>query len=285
MVKKIFTWAFLVVVAVVLIMAQPVFAQLRMIDLGTLGGTKGQVNAINNAGQMAGISTTASEQWHAFFWSARGGMVDLGTLGNGEFSTASGINNSGQVIGESTTLAGDPFEDPTLWDTEHAFLWTAEGGMIDLGTLGGTLSRANAINDSGQVVGRSETASGESHAFLWTAEGGMVDLGTLGGPFSTAYLINNLGQVAGQGEIPSGEWHAFLWTAEGGMVDLSTLGGTYSIAYSINDFGQVIGGSETASGWEHAFFWTAEGGMVDLGTLGGSWSTAWCWGINNHGRS
>ena len=47
------------------------------------------------------------------------------------------------------------------------------------------------INNLGEVVGESATATGEMHAFLWTAADGMVDLGTLGGTFSTASGINN----------------------------------------------------------------------------------------------
>jgi len=39
--------------------------------------------------------------------------------------------------------------------------------MTDLGTLGGNFSGPVAINDRGQVVGYSTTASGELHAFLW----------------------------------------------------------------------------------------------------------------------
>lgn len=36
--------------------------------------------------------------------------------------------------------------------------------ITDLGTLGGTNSQAVAINDSGQVVGQSDLASGDTHA-------------------------------------------------------------------------------------------------------------------------
>ena len=49
-------------------------------------------------------------------------MVDLGTLGGD--STAFAVNNSGQVVGVSD-ISGN----------RHAFSWTRQGGMVDLGTL------------------------------------------------------------------------------------------------------------------------------------------------------
>ena len=80
---------------------------------------------------------------------------------------------------------------------KHAFLWTADTGMIDLGTLGGSTS-VTAINDRGDAVGTSATASGDLHAFVWTAETGMIDLGTLGADGSShAGGSNELGQVVG----------------------------------------------------------------------------------------
>ena len=52
--------------------------------------------------------------------------------------------------------------------------------MINLGTLGGNYSHAQDINEKGQIVGISETLTGDRHAFLWQ-NGSMIDLGTLGG--------------------------------------------------------------------------------------------------------
>src|SRR5436190_21671402 len=57
--------------------------------------------------------------------------------------------------------------------------YAAEGPFIpiDLGSLGGNAS-ANAVNDSGRVVGVVYGAA--SRAFSWTPAEGMIDLGTLG---------------------------------------------------------------------------------------------------------
>src|SRR5262249_7355676 len=161
-------------------------------------------------------------------------VTDLGTF------SASDLNNAGQVVGQAATTDG----------FNHAFLWD-NGTMIDLGTLGGTNSAANGINDLGQVVGVATLpADAGMDAFLITPPGGvwfqdsaldgrndfMIDLGTLStDSISVATAINNAGQVVGWGQDALGVSHAFLWDAVNGMTALRVPPGfTSSYASGIN---------------------------------------------------
>ena len=86
-----------------------------MTDLGTLGGPVSQGSAINAQGQVTGYAATASGSFHAFRWTASGGMRDLGTLGGPNSSGSGlGINARGQVTGFAAVASG----------FAHAFLWT-----------------------------------------------------------------------------------------------------------------------------------------------------------------
>jgi probable HAF family extracellular repeat protein len=176
-------------------------------DLGSLGRSDDPFSPdgayaedINDRGFAVGSSETAAGPQHAFLWSRRRGMIDLGTLG-GSFSSAFGINNKNQVVGVSKTAAGP----------QHAFLWS-KGEMMDLGTLGGDGSGAQAVNDGGQVVGTSTLASGVGRAFIWTAQDGMVALPSLtenGG--SGAIDINDRGTIVGTSTNANGWATAVMW--------------------------------------------------------------------------
>jgi probable HAF family extracellular repeat protein len=117
-----------------------------------------QVVALNERGQTAGLTDAAAEdRCHAALRSARGDIVDLGTLG-GTSSGAAAINDHGQVVG-SADLPGDAHRRAVLWE---------RGRTVDLGTPAGTDdSEARAVNERGQVAGYGISAdSTVSRAFL-----------------------------------------------------------------------------------------------------------------------
>ena len=64
---------------------------------------------------------------HAFIWNSSTGMVDLGTLPDGQDSFARAINDNGQVAGYAYLSDGV---------TTHGFIWTEATGMVDIGTPG-----------------------------------------------------------------------------------------------------------------------------------------------------
>src|SRR4030095_4411739 len=126
--------------------------------------------------------------------------------------------------------------------------------MMDLGTLGGDSSAAEAISDSGMVVGSSNKTLGATpHAFLWTQASGMRDLGTLGGTFSSAAALNNHGRVVRRSSIAGDlEARPYIWSAQSGMQDLTKLIPANSgwLLYSpvaINRYGQIAGNAARVS--------------------------------------
>ena len=285
--------------------------QYRLIDLGTFGGpNSGVPNLVVSISSQGAVivagDTTIPDPYPPNCWQSNclvshpglwqdGVLTDLGVLPGVNSGATNWINDHGVAAGASENglidpLTGIPEIDAVVW---------SDGQIINLGSLGGSDSSAQAINNRGEVTGIALNTildsfvnnlgppnffccgATQGHAFLWRDEGRMQDLGTLGGPDSAAEFVNKRGQVAGVSYttfdanpgtgIPTQD--PFLWD-DGTMIDLGTLGGTAGWPYSLNNKGQVTGQSRLADDVHfHAFLWT-RGVLKDLGTLGGDNSSA-----------
>jgi probable HAF family extracellular repeat protein len=282
-----------------LVSAERLLAQTIAYTVSELSGADRIPCRLNNLGDVAGRARDSlSGEIRATTWN-HGSLRprNLGKLGGGEHSSASGINDAGEAAGAANigksvvpfvwTPTGGLQRIPLLPgdncgqafsinkyghvagyssgpNGRSAFLWTRREGVRNLGVLpGGNYSSACDVNDLDQVAGTSGSAAGD-RAVLWTKTGEVRDLGTLPGYLSSeASAINNNGDVVGYSKGPRGV-RAFLWTQATGMQDLGALsGGNSSQAIGINDMGAVVGSSTSSSG-DRAFIWTKQAGMRDL---------------------
>ena len=189
-------------------------------NLGTLGGDWSDANAISPQGiYIAGTSAvkgaTAATNFlptHAFLY-RNGYRTDLGTLPGGNYSAATGVNNKGSVVGYSWIgQTGNCTPSPYNPVIQHAFV-SVNGKMTDLGNLANKTtcnSTAEAINDTGEIVGYSDAITTANvqvgRAFLYSG-GQMFSLTFLdwGDPawgfvrLTNAVAINCNGWIAANG--------------------------------------------------------------------------------------
>ncbi len=231
-------------------------------DLGTLGGPTSVATAISQNGIIVGNSelyvsgnSGVVRENHPCIFQAGGQIQDLGLLDpvNGISGQATSVNCNGQVVGSSDSPGTD-------WPA-NAFLYNAGGPLIDLGTLGGQESFAYGINESGQIAGEAQTASGAWHGVLWSVGGATVDLGS--GFIATA--INNEGLIGG---VSTQTLHAAIYNmSTGSITDIGTLGGAQSQVNGMSDRGLAVGLAETPI-TSHGFLYNVKTGVLtDLGNL------------------
>jgi probable HAF family extracellular repeat protein len=232
-------------------------------------------------------------------------VMDLGTLPNGYWSSASAISpRGGFVVGGWGGNAQTFFYDGVMHDMKvqgdalavnqsgvvagvrrdlRAYRWQ-NGTTTELPTLGGSRSFGQAINRDGVVAGWADRPDGQSRAVYWT-NGAPVDLGSLGGGWSSCSLgfgINSDGIIVGESCTDRGPTHAVRFRNPGVIDDLGTLGGNYARARAISDSGVIVGDSNLwTSGPAHGVVWQ-DGHATDVGTLPGLGSTT-LFAINSAG--
>lgn len=176
------------------------------------GDSSGAATAINNKGQIVGISGRCDQAVgrhtakHAVLWD-NGSVSNLGNLGAEVWITPMSINQHGVIVGFGATTSDD-LDGNFL----RAFIWTNAEGIkrIDPLPLAGHIySQANAINERGQVVGISCTLAGDCLGWVW--ENGVLrnlndpDILAPGfnGVIINAQDINDEGQITGRAFDPA----------------------------------------------------------------------------------
>jgi len=183
------------------------------------GDTSGAATAINDNGQIVGISGICDQAVgrhtakHAVLWE-NGAVTDIYPDAPAPWwNTPTAINQRGDIVG----FAGDPaFVEG---DILHAFKWTKEDGIHQLKPLKHRTpehvdSEAYGINEAGQVVGVSCDADQvDCRAVIWDRSSNATDLNDFKGGYSgvlaIAKDINNNGEIAGRA-IDAGVLKAYL---------------------------------------------------------------------------
>jgi probable HAF family extracellular repeat protein len=296
--------------------AQGQTVRYEVVNLGTLGGTQGGANSINNRGWVAGVANLEGDQTaHATLW-RNGESKDLGTLGGPNSAVSWPVKNTtGIIVGIAETADIDPlnetFSCAPFFGTPHSghscrgFVWQ-DDVMTGLPTLGGNNSYAAGANNRGQVVGWAENTTHDPtcvlpqvlqfRAVVWKpSEGQIQELSPLPGDTSSAATaINHGGQVVGISGICDRAFgrfsaaHAVIWE-DGAPRDLGNLGGVaWNTPTAINQRGDIAGFSDFAGDDggglnAHAVLWPKSGAIQDLGTLDGD-VISLAFGINDPGQ-
>ena len=161
-----------------------------------------------------------------------GAVTELG--GPATRGEAAAINSRGQIVG---SIDG------------RAFLYDG-GELRDLGTLGGNMSTARAINASGEIVGQSANEFGQPTPFIHRGT-----MQALPGPsYSSAVAISASGKVAASGEGKYG------YVVSGNTVTaLSDVPAVVAAGWrkleptAMNDRGWIVGNAENKDGDLRAF--------------------------------
>jgi len=224
-------------------------------NLGGIGGSSGNSVSTNydisgDGLTVVGLAWVDAGTAHAFQWTDGTGMVDLGSLG-GESSRANAIS------GDGTTVVGWDQDPNTGWwrgakwvngveelldpagacgDAhgvnhdgsiivggghpdyyDHAYMWNATDGFVDLGVLSGWNYMADGydVSNDGRVVVGYSGAFMDEHAAIWTEATGLVRLADyladLGVTVPTDWTLKFANAVSDDGTVIVGYAQDLMW--------------------------------------------------------------------------
>jgi uncharacterized membrane protein len=209
-------------------------------------------NAINNngdvVGQMQFISNIASQPIRPVRWLNPGTVSTLSTLGWDGW--AFDINSSRTAVGVSRA---------TSTGQQRAVKWSAAGVITSLHPAGATWSRAQGINEQGEIVGVVHTG-GQTRGWKWYPNNTSIDMGVVFN--SEVPEIGSSGESVGTATL-LGISQAVRFTPNGTLTSVQA--GVGSIGTSISDARRVVGVTGSTA-WTNLFSET----VTNLPTVAGA---------------
>ncbi len=179
------------------------------------------------------------------------------------------INDNGEVVGD--------MQDPAGVSRGFHYL---NGVMTDIGTLGGTITHATAINNSGVIVGYSLLSGNTgTRAFIYQS-GVMTNLNFDG----FARDVNESGLIL----LKDQYYRSYIYD-DGLFTDLGLLQPTYgnyatTSAVAINDFGVVVGWANQGTTYPNLAIKYENEQLQTLGVVGAPYgNSSKAYAINNSG--
>lgn len=200
-------------------------------EIGTLGGTDSIASAINDNGQIVGVSTTSNGTQRAFLYTNESGMIDLNTELTGNTSAVA-INELGQVL-----LVNSP---PGSALAYSYLLQNPDGNLVEIDPWPGEQFNGEGLSDNSTITGLINRRT-----VVYSTTTGLRRIGTLGGERSSPAAINDRGWVTGWSYLEENRiLTAFLYVYGQGMMDLNSLvpglDEHLRFAFDINDRDQIL---------------------------------------------
>ncbi len=232
------------------------------------GITEGLISAwgVSEDGQTV-LMTTDSSSDRQRSWILLGSAITALTTPGADSVWAWDLSSDGRVAVGTMRVDG----------IEEGFRWTAETGLVGLGSVdgeppsGNSLSTAEGVSDDGDVIaGRASQPTNTFTAARWTAKTGFVPL-TSDSTIMQALAVSRNGQAVVGSFNSSAIRFAFLWTPENGIVQLPSLPDdteNHYSAWAVSDDGAIV------AGWKifgvptaEAIVWDSVRGAIRLRTL------------------
>ncbi len=241
-----------------------------------LSDLNGDVTGINLAEEVVGLVSDEGG-YTGFFW--KDGVFTPVSSPAGFRTLLLGINDASVAVG---------FRTQTSTGVDTAIRYE-NGGVTDLGTLGGTSARAVAINNAGTMAGyRHRPRRGFTlvEGVLADAVGSVRPLNIFGSKYVTPQALNSRGDVVGQYLSATG----YLGFARVGIrtTIVARTGATQGWCSGINDHGSAVCTSDSAEGPALHALLLERGRVIDLNSLPEVYEAGWTLlfhanAINNEG--